>query len=186
MLFRLDLGRSGENVERLSKRLNRFAGELRTMGSLMERLRDEVTIPAVRTNFEGQTAAGNSWAALHPATFTLPRRRGGLENRPILNVTGRLFTAATAKARWTIDANIGDLFVASNTFATNVPYGYMQHEGGVSGLTGGPVPARPFYVLHERDIKRAEEVINDWIWGNYHKTIGAGDRRSAVWETVRM
>lgn len=184
-MFYFSFGDSRENVERLSRRLNRFAGELRTMGSLLERLRDEVGRPAVRMNFE----AGNRgrWDRLHEATYTFPLRNNpSFSNKPILNVTGHLFRAAQAKTRWSMDASIGSLFVPADTFGADVPYGYTQHEGGFSNLTGGVIPARPFFYLTEGDIKKAESIIDEWIWENYGKTIGAGARRTTVWETVRM
>lgn len=182
-MLQFDLGNSSADVARLANNLNRFSGELRTMGSLMERLRDDVGIPATRDNL----TTGSGWEPLHEDTPSFPKRRGmGHKADTPLIVTGRLFRAAQAKARWKIDSSIGDLFVPYNTFSSNVPYGAMQHEGGVSALTGGDVPGRPFFYLTQGDIGRAEVIVNNWILENFNKTIGTKANRTTVMDTVQL
>lgn len=169
-MISFDFGNSQANVSAITDGLNKFSGDLRSTRSLLQELRDKVAIPSTKHNFA--TSGTRSDWALHPATYTMPRRRGG-HGGPPLFVRGTLFRAATAKTRWTIDGQASNLFVAADTFqASNAPYGRMQHEGGVSALTGGPVPSRPFYEMDIKFVAKAESVVQNWIWRNFDKRIG--------------
>ncbi|MCA1806908.1 MAG: hypothetical protein LC687_03460, partial [Actinobacteria bacterium] len=112
------------------------------------------------------------WEPLSKLTYELPRRKK-LGGHGTLNVRGTLLTSASAKARWTVQGQTGSLFVAKDTFRrSNAIYGHLQHEGGMSPLTGGDIPDRPFFVFNQEDEEKAAEVILKWISDNFDKRIG--------------
>lgn len=169
-MFTVDLGSSSANVRAIAAGLSRWSGDIRSTREVLERVRDQVGVPAVSKNFIAQ-GHGN-WAPLSWATPKMPPRRDVNPSAPILIVRGRLLRAAVAKARWTVKGQEGNLFVKSDTFAGNVPYGHFQHEGGVSPLTGSQVPARPFFYFTPEDIALASTIIDEWAAENFDKRIG--------------
>lgn len=168
-IFSVDLGDSQYRVDNLARSLRTFAGDIRSTRRVLERVRDLAAIPAVESNFA--KGGRGQWAPMHEVTPFMPRKNPRGATAPLLNVTGRLKAAATADTRWRIQG--ADLFVPSDTFSHSMaPYGRMQHEGGTSRLTGGPVPGRPFYYMSQRDVDRAAQVVEQWVWENFNKTVG--------------
>jgi hypothetical protein len=175
-MFTVDFGPSQANVEAIAGGLNRWSGDIRTTTGLMERIRDAVGIPAVRSNFQSSGGRIGGWAPLQDATFRMPRRAGrfGRANYgsgPPLMVRNVLYSSATAKSRWSIQGP--NLLVPASTFqGSNAIYGRLQHEGGTSPLTGSSVPGRPFFRFNQEDVVRATQIVDQWVAENFNKRIG--------------
>ncbi len=136
-----------------------------------ERIRDEVMIPSIRTNF--QVGGRPKWEPLSLATF----QSGGFGGREAfiasaagfqllpLTKTGQLKRAATAKARFSIKNN-------------EMTYGNWPEKrwfGPVHNLPDlsrrAKIPNRPFTMIQPEDKVAIEEIMMEWIEDQVNKNI---------------
>lgn len=147
---------AGGDFERLSRRFSR--GKLR---GLMEKVRDEVLIPSIDTNFK--TAGRPPWEPITESTQfwrTGSSRGSGVTSAdyPLVN-TGQLQKAATARARFTIRENR----MSYGNFPSRRWFAGLLDAGFVTNF-GIEVPARPFAVMqHPEDTDHIQEVGLEWI-----------------------
>jgi len=164
--------------------LSRYAGQIpggpdiRSTRAAMEEMVKGPIRERIAANFAGETAAGDDWEELSPNTPFMPYRRyHSAESAPILNVTGKLEKAALAFARWEFDGQRSEMFVPSDSFAGNVPYGYTMHEGGIIKskiATGKRIPARPFFVVTSEDIDELQEMLGDYLQRRFDAVVPQG------------
>jgi len=117
-------------------------------------------IPAIAHQFE--VGGDPEWVPLSEETNMRREREGTLGGEPqdILVETGTLFSAATARARWTFS---GDEAYFSN-MPTRAEYG-VYHQLGFDSQRGGFVPARPFVRGSTEDVDAVEDIFQRWASG---------------------
>ncbi len=129
----------------------------------LERIRDEVMIPSIDTNFE--RGGRPKWEHLSPVTIM---RRGGFSAgqaieaagtgsaRP-LDHTGRMRAAATAKARFHIRSNEMNY----GNWPGSRWFGPVHDLPGLSSRA--QIPNRPFVLIQPEDINHMGEILEEWI-----------------------
>jgi phage gpG-like protein len=160
----------------LGRQLSRFAGDIRSTREPIDQAIEEVIIPRVKLNFEGQESAGEDWADINSATYFMPYRRNHPNgNRaPLLRVGGTMYNAVTAKERWSVTGQ-GDETSAVAQYPSFVPYAEPHERGFTSLLTGGWVPARPYFVINQQDQEDIETIFNNWLTEQFGKRTATGE-----------
>ncbi len=125
-----------------------FAQQTRMRGA-WERVRDEVNIPSIAQNFK--VGGRPRWEPVAPTTSERsPSRRG------VLDVTGQLKRAATAKARFSIKKN-------EMTFG-NWPASRWWGPVHDFGSKDGAIPKRQFVMIKQpEDAEHIGEILMEWI-----------------------
>jgi len=140
----------------------------------------EVVIPSIWENF-AQEGRPQAWERLAPATVLIREEEGFNGSGPILQRTTKLFKAATAFARWTIQK---DMAYVSN-FPASVWYAGIHQAGATFDVQVKPVkelppvianiggrsgdvqsfgiPARPFMLIQKGDEKDIQDVFARWV-----------------------
>lgn len=144
----------------LSKDMQDLAHDLKgqtKMRGSWERVRDEVMIPSIGQNF-AREGRPSRWEPLSPVTLERAPFRAG-----ILNVTGQLLRAATAKRRFKIKRN-------------EMSYGDWPQRrwfGPIHdfGSNDGTIPQRQFVMIHPEDSTQIGEILMEWIEQMVNKNI---------------
>ena len=157
----------------LAGQLKQFAGEVKSFRPILEEIRNEVVIPAIRENFATESGAGETWAKLAPDTEFMPyRAERGAGDNPILDVTGKLKRVAAQKNIWLFDGQAGTMFVKQ---LPGAEYGEIQQQGGPNyGLKGdlSNIPPRPFIIINQQHVEKAEEIFSNWVSEKFNKVVG--------------
>lgn len=118
-----------------------------------------VMVKRIKRRFDTKRGpTGAPWRKLHPMTLRL-RRVNRRRPRDILVDTGKLRDSIGILGRKrtglvaSTDAGIKVGVVG------NVPYASLMQFGGISSLTGGTVPARPFIGFNNEDVKAIKQVM---------------------------
>ncbi len=134
------------------------------------RIRDEVIIPSIETNFKvGGRPRWEPLAAittgLGKAAFIESAASDTIGGRKPLTRTGQMRRAATAKARFTIRKN-------------EMTYGKWPEKrwfGPVHNLPDlserAEIPNRPFTLIYPEDKVAAGEIMLDWVEDQVRKNI---------------
>lgn len=144
----------------IGRDLSALAAGFRTFGFPLRESVDRVMIPAIAHQFE--VGGDPPWEPLAEATIERREREGTMGGEPqdILVETGRLFSAAVARARWT--------FTPDEAFFSNMPtraqYG-VYHQLGFASTQGGFTPARPFVRGGSEDADDVEDIFQRWANG---------------------
>jgi phage gpG-like protein len=145
----------------IGRDLSALAAGFRTYRLPLRQSVDHVMIPAIAHQFE--VGGDPAWEPLAEATQERRDREGTLGGEPqdILVETGRLFSAATARARWS--------FTPDEAWFSNLPsqaeYGIVHQTGGHNARTGGFIPARPFVRGSTEDVDAVEDIFQRWARG---------------------
>lgn len=146
--------------------LQSYKNKIKNKTPLMASIADEMHTAVIR-NFEAE-GRPNRWRALAPATIAF-RKRNDLADKPILENYGTLNTR--------FESQYGDNFAI---LTTNTPYARIHQFGGVAGRkspTKNPkrkrkeafsfrrpyIPARPFLVVTDTEIKDIENLVVDYL-----------------------
>ena len=130
-----------------------FVGRLEDLGPALARVRDEVLVPAIESNFATESAAGNLWRPLAPATIA-DRLRKGFDEGPILRRTGDLASAATGHRE------VGSDYVEVG-LADGHPYGKYH----ASSAPRSRIPLRDFLAVPEEAVEKCGEILSDHVEG---------------------
>lgn len=141
-----------------------FADDLSNLHGGLEKIVNEVAIPAMATNFE--VGGRPAWEPLSPDTVEI---KGNSE--PLIK-TGRLYGGSQARSSWDISDT-----EASFSGAAGAEYGKF-HQFGTRKM-----PMREWAALAPEDEDKAEEVMVEWIaeqLGNhgfsvFASSFGSGD-----------
>lgn len=137
----------------VGRELGALAVGFRSFRKPLTNVVDEVMIPHIIEQFE--TGGDPPWEPHADSTVERRARQGTLGQSPqdILIETGRLFDAATKRARWKIDSE--------QAFFSNLPsnaeYGYFHLTGTDS------MPARPFIQMTDQQLDDAQTVFGNWV-----------------------
>jgi phage virion morphogenesis protein len=140
---------------KLLKRLSQYKFKQAALGGVEV---GNVMVERIKKRFDTKRGpTGAPWRKLNPMTIRLRKRNKN--PRDILVDTGRLRDSIGILGRKrtglvaATDAGIKVGVVG------NVPYAATMQFGGISSLTGGPVPARPFIGLNSEDVKAIKKVM---------------------------
>jgi phage gpG-like protein len=162
-------------IERITRGMTSFSGSLRSVEEPFKIAIEDVIVPRVQMNIDEKTEAGtNNWEPLNRYTHQFPYRREYGPGAGALEVTGALYSAITVKERWKIVGQ-GINAAAHATYPSFLPYAAPHEYGFVSPITGGWVPARPYFIINEQDISDIETIFLDWMNGQFGKTVATGE-----------
>lgn len=132
--------------------LRELGHSIKSFRDPLEQSRDQVMVPSIADNFAMQ-GRPRPWARNRPSTI---RRKG---HDTVLFETGKLYAAATAKARWEVNS---DSLLYGN-FPASVEYAEPTNFGFVNNRTKTFVPARQFAMIHPEDESRIQNIFDDWL-----------------------
>lgn len=148
-------------------RIDRMQGAIDSFREPLKRAVKEIIAPSIRKNFD--VGGRPSWEPL--TEFTIQRRaEDGYGAGPILERTGRLRHQASQPSIW----RYTDTSAAILDLPSSIWYGKLHQSGFTDSLRGTEVPARPFIMLQDEDIRGVEKLFAEWIeerfaavWGEY-------------------
>lgn len=145
----------------IGRDLSNLARGFRTYRVPLRQSVDHVMIPAIAHQFE--VGGDPPWEPLAASTVERREAQGTMGGEPqdILVETGTLFSAVTARARWT--------FTPDEAYFSNMPtraeYGVYHQLGFGNARGGGFVPARPFVRGTDEDVDAVEDIFSRWANG---------------------
>lgn len=150
------------------------------MRSLLERIRDEVIIPSIDTDFK--VGGRPPWEPIYLSSWMNRETRGGKDSgsswretyigkatsaKPLVD-TGTLQKAATAKARFSIRGNE----MSYGDFPSKRSWG-LAHNFGANTGNGAWLPQREFvsFYRHTEDVNYIDEIALEWVEENINRNV---------------
>lgn len=142
-----------------------LGANIRSLKPALEGVVRNIMVPAIKHNFDTESAAGTPWKSLSDNTIAY-KQASGYGNKKKLVRTGKFRRKATSQNSWEVNADSATFKMNRLPNSSGFPYG-MAHQLGVAVTSGmfsnTSIPARPWVVMDQATQDQVYSFFEYWV-----------------------